>query len=298
MRRTQILSQPNCELGGQLWKRYLIWVTDSLTQLLHDDLNPGDLFDNIILLFFIIIIKSEITGIDLSWLGFEKTFRILDNYWVHSSDPFIFNIMNACATSGLIVIIILAVMFRFLPHGFRPYAQNHTFIIVKRVKAILDRLVSFICSSKLLVSHSFTPAKAVSVRWINVLLSMRRVRFDRWSLNKLLARYKRSLNASSNFFLFFGFFASPLNCADKYSLPLCVSLSVAPIILVIDALHVFWFICGCFLVLMKVDTGKAELWEGCLFELSKVSNLLDLGNLGFCSHVYVKKDDFNSLMTH
>jgi hypothetical protein len=79
---------------------------------------------------------------------------------------------------------------------------------------------------------------------------------------------------------------------------LSVSLGVAPIILVIDALHVFWFICGCFLVLMKIDTGKAELWEGCLYELSKVAYLLDLGNLGFSSGIYVKKDDFNSLMTH
>jgi hypothetical protein len=79
---------------------------------------------------------------------------------------------------------------------------------------------------------------------------------------------------------------------------LSISLSVAPIILVIDALHVFWFICGCFLVLMKVDTGKAKLWEGCLFELSKIAYLLDLGNLGFSSRVYVKKDDFNSLITH
>jgi len=49
---------------------------------------------------------------------------------------------------------------------------------------------------------------------------------------------------------------------------------------------------------MEVYTCEPELWKGCLIKLSKGAYLLDLGNLGFSSGVYVKKDDFNSLMTH
>jgi hypothetical protein len=177
-------------------------------------------------------------------------------------------------------------------------ADNHAFIIVKRVKAVLVRLVSSNHFSSLLVlsAKGFTSPKALSTRRIAVLLNGRREGIERWSLDRLLARNQRSLDASSVFF-FFGLFVLSLNSAHKHSLPLSLRLSDAPSLIVIYALYMFRLIRSGLFVLMEVDTAKLELIECCLFKLLKGAHLLNLRYLDFSISPYVKKGDLNSL-TH
>jgi len=192
-------------------------------------------------------------------------------------------------------------MLRCLPLSFRSYPDHHAFIVVKRVEAILNWLVSSDSPSKLLVlnnAHGFTAAEALSAGWFTVMLGGRRGGIDRWSCNKLLPRYKWSLNASKIILFIFRVFYKSLKSADKNSLALSIWLSNTPFFIVINGLDVFWFICSGLFILMEVHTCETELWKGCLVKLSKGTYLLDLWNLGFSFGVCVKKDDFNSLMTH
>lgn len=154
-------------------------------------------------------------------------------------------------------------MLRCLPLSFRSYADNHAFIVVKRVEAILYWLVSSDSLSKLLVlnnSHSFTAAEALSAGRFTVMLGGRRGGIDRGCCDKLLPRYKWSLNASKIILFIFRVFYKSLKSADKNSLALSIWLSNTPFFIVIDGLDMFWDICSGLLILMEVHTWETELW--------------------------------------
>ena len=131
----------------------------------------------------------------------------------------VLNISNACASYGLIIVI-LAVLIRLLPLRLRSIIKNHAFIVVERVKAILGRLVSVDPLSKLLVfdyHHGFTSDKAIATWRITELMTSRRRGIDKRSTDKLLARNQRGLDAPT---FFFGLFLNSLYSPDKHSLSL------------------------------------------------------------------------------
>jgi hypothetical protein len=71
------------------------------------------------------------------------------------------------------------------------------------------------------------------------MLSGRRGGIDRWSCDKLLPRYKGSLDASKVILFIFRVFNKSLKSADKNSLALGIRLGNTPFFIVIDGLDIF-----------------------------------------------------------